>query len=710
MSRNGRVQVRDLEDPEKLIVAPVQSSTYAPAPAPAVNPDYERLASALGQFGTQVNRLAAQQKAEQEKKDREAAMLKWQHYLASTSNPEQVAAVNAGEIPYWHDPLISKDVQSYWGGKAAEGLGGEIDKDIAEGKVKLGSNDFNPEQFVKERAQGLIPRIGSSPYAMASYNNGVKAIIQKLDREHKAVRGEAHKAWVHNSFADRVDATILRAKTLGQDGDVGPLVAAVRDLQKGYGPRENGGVHGQEYKELDETLLKVLKTHADDVQMHGVIKGILEADRGALDAAGQKIPSLARTAKLRPTIEAIYEQMRVAQVRHNRMVIEGNVKARAGQLFLRGDGTLGQMPEQQIPIPGGRESDVVKVSPKQLLDQGAEAAVAQIRAENKDNPLRAFDLEANLFAKNDHKHPQWFDEMERGRIAGLAPSEMGQPHIPSQADEIEKGARIYNDLMARGGSGYVQKHLSKESERFYEAYNSLRQSGLSPVAAAAAVQKMEEQNKQDPSVLRGTHDAVDRVVKSVLTDDKWGPFNDESINAAQVRRHITDLATIYVRARGMDPEKAVKEAGEVIRSRGFHYRNQFLVGVPGITEKDAPALDLVLKQKYERYGEYFKSRGIDSAEGLAVAPDNKGRLHVIDKRTGFPVTALEAQDSEGNELREVFVPIMPHELVKAQKAVDKGPRLPKYTKPDQWKDRGVEGMLNAERERKNLPVTEEDFK
>jgi hypothetical protein len=658
----GRVQVKDLEDPEKLVVAPVQSSTYAPAgPVPDVSSGYEKLASALGQFGSQVNRMAAQQKAEDEKKAKEAAMLKGQHYLASTSNPEQVKAIHAGELPYWHDPLIAKVVQSHWGSKAAEAVAEQYDRDVSSGALRVGDDSaYNVDKYLAEKGKQYIERVGTSPYAMDSFNRGMEAVRGRLIRDHQKVRSEAFKTAQLNDYGDKLTAALDRAAVTGTAQDAESTVKTIRSLQHGYGPRENGGVVGFSYKDLDKHTLKVLKLRAEDPNSHAVIDSILKSDREDLDALGKKIPALDKTADYADEVKAIRETMRVSAVRAIKDHVDKTIREQATEAFLRGDQSIKDATDQRIAIPGARPGDDFTKPASKIVEEGTLGAMERIRKENPAD--KAFDLEAVLFSKNNVKHPQWFGRLEAGRMAAGSGT-AGQPLAPDQLEAIEEGARLYNSVAARAGHPYVEKYTDPKTRSFYEGYNTLRQTvGLSPTQAAATLLRAEEAGAKNPQALGVAREKINSHVTRL--SDNPGLFTGNVLNTQRIRKEVSDLAEIYVRARGLDPKVAVDEAAAVIESRGFYHNDQFIVGVPGVSKDDKPVFDKILKKQFDRYSKFLANDGVSSADDLAIGTNEKGELTVIKRATGIPVTVLVPRDAEGNDLDETFIMINPRQFAR----------------------------------------------
>jgi hypothetical protein len=169
-----RVQVRDLEAPERIQPAPVQSDTYAKPAPPPINNNLEQLAKGLGVFASAMTSLGRKHAAEEEQRIKLQQLADYEQWKASVSSDEHLDAIRSGSLPINVDKILDSVVKKDSAELEAGKLASEIDADIPQ--AGLGSQGFDADAYVRQKAAPYVSRLSGDPRTMAYFGGQLDRI------------------------------------------------------------------------------------------------------------------------------------------------------------------------------------------------------------------------------------------------------------------------------------------------------------------------------------------------------------------------------------------------------------------------------------------------------------------------------------------------------------------------------------------------------
>src|SRR5690606_25596081 len=201
-----RVQVPDLERPEPIRPAPVQSDTFAAPAPPPINNDLERLERALGVF----SRGVSQMQHEMEKQLRLQHLAEYERWKAATSPDAQLEAFRAGTAPYFTDPILEDVVKRDWAEREALALSAELDKDYASGTAGFGMAGFDPDAYIREKAAPYIERASRDPRLMVYFGQNLEKLRESTVKAHQEKLGVAQTEYFESLAAEKIQRAIIK--------------------------------------------------------------------------------------------------------------------------------------------------------------------------------------------------------------------------------------------------------------------------------------------------------------------------------------------------------------------------------------------------------------------------------------------------------------------------------------------------------------------
>lgn len=641
MANRGRVQVNDLAPPEAIRPAPLPSDTYA-RPAQAPQRTGLELADALGYFNKNLLSLGAKLEEENKKKQTDAALLEFNRYTMSRPTEEAVAGLESGAAPYLTNPLIKKVAQSWYGEQLAKELARTADDDFANGAIDVGRTDFNPDQYVKEKARAYVQRIGANTQGLIKFREGAEAIRNHLYSKKQEAQAQAAQTFADNLAMDQFEKALNQA-----NGTMTPQQASdtIRQIYTELGPTAKGGSFNQRYDHLDGVLLNSLEAAASDPAKAPLIIGILDANREDLDGNGVKLGPLSKSAKYADKVAGIRRKVVSTVGKAQKDAITEEVRTSDVAAFDRRDGSLAGVTDFKSKTVDPEKE--VHLTPEARKKDAAIEWLRRSRAKNEGRPDLPNEIDA--FVKNDVAHPEIIPVLQQSFIASNTNVDAKNGPGPDQIARTVQAAQLY-DAVSSVNSAYVEKHITKEAAEFYGLVQNLKRMGWTPEQAAAAAIKVNstplnaEYNK---TIDRRTEEIADKARSADFNG--WWPGGKVE-NPSDIVPRVHAYAKALVRVNGVDADKAWKAAMEKVKEEAVIVNGRALIGIAGITKADEPAFQAILQEAYDKYGK--KLPGVSSASDLSVLPTTDGKFYIVNKLSGQPLQFFE-HDPFGKEVSHV---------------------------------------------------------
>lgn len=643
----GRVQVNDLAPPEPIRPYGIQSDTYARPAAPPINNDYERLASALGQFSSaamgaarrlEANAERARAEAEaQAEADANARFLQWE---LETSSPDRIAAYENGTAPigFVKEQLWKTAKANDYGEAFAQTVGDKIARGQVEG---WGTEGFNVDTFVMEEARPYVEILQGDQTQLATFAKHFDKVGNHARSEHAKLIGalrverdetEAQKE-LRRGFRATVSNPVLKGQVFGgvDEATRVSLQDINRELYAAMGP---GTPLNIPYARLDELQLAMLNDEAGDVRYAEAVIAMLHEERTSVDGNNLKLGSFISStkhgdkaqqieAKALKTLATAYEDQAKKAVRQNGVIA-----------FNRRDGSYFQFQDATVPNPYDPAKPIT-VSAETRRKEAADSWLAASRAANGGRANLALELET--FAANNVKHPELAATLE-GTFKGLGAlngkaSDIGPDTVAAVADAYE----MYQVASGMGHNYVEETLLDKDTVRFYEGIRyAVEYLGLDAQTAAATVTRLyaTPEGRDSPNFSPEVLADIDAKAQSV---SKWGFFNDEhNENPTEVKNRIVRLATLFVQL-GTAPDKAVERAAERVNEQSLFINGRRTWGLAGLVKDDSEVVTSLMEDFYKAQpADVLKAQGIESASDMRLVQGAQGRFHIVNEY-GIPV-------------------------------------------------------------------------
>ncbi|MFT4077852.1 hypothetical protein [Rhodomicrobium sp.] len=637
---NGRIQVRDLAPPDPIEPARLPSDTFEGSKQAPINNDWERLSSALGHFNQNLRAKMAHDEVGQKKLLTEQHLGEYETWKAATVSDDQLKAIRAGTHPYYADPLIATVVHKDVAEKLTTDLAGQMDAELQR-DPKFGTPDFNPDQYVMDKAKPVVGMLQSQPGVLAHFGQSLDALRKGVTQKHQAALGENQNNYIKDIASAKLDLLITYGIEDGLNGQ--QLSDGMRSVYKEFGPRLKGGTLDLKYNDIDDLLLGVLANKAKDPRQAKQVLEMLGSDRAGVDNQALRIGPLSSIPRHAGNVDNI----RIAAMKSlgdaDEADIKGAVLASDVEALRRNNGDFSAIDNFSVPnrVDGSR---TVSFTAKDRKDAAASSFLQATRAVNGGR--EDFDKEVDVYAKNNVKHPEWIPRL----VAAVGGAGINTGTGPEAAARIQEAAQKYNDIADREhGWMYLKEHLPKNVQDFYETYSLLvREGGRTPAEASAEMARIaaSDLNDQVPSVTAGKLQAIRD--KAASMDYSWLPFSGTIANKGEMGRRIIKLAEVYVKADGVDEDTAIQRASERYL-KASAYINGRAVVAPGIAPGDEkyvqPILDKVFKDNEAR----FKELGIPNSSSLSLAPLRNGIFQVVKWDGG--VVMVPVKDENGGFVR-----------------------------------------------------------
>lgn len=641
-----RVQVRDLDAPQRIQPAPIQSDTYAPPPKPIKDDNLEKLASSLGFFANKMNALAADQKAEQEKALKEQQLAEWERFKASTSNAEQLDAIKSGKLPIDANGPLSQIIRKHGGFLYASKLAGEVDQDIASGKLPLGRNGFDIDAYLRDKARPYFEEMASDNRLTAYFGEQFTGLRKRLGEAHEKERGKIQSAYIENTARDYIKRTIITAAEAGRDGQ--QIMDALRGgVYRELGPASHRGALDIGYGKLDDITLDVLSELAEDERIAPRIAQIIHA--GRMDAEGKMdIGPLSAANRHAEKVRTIATKTMKTLAEREKRVVKESVLAADKDALLRQDGTAWTLPDFAVKNKYTKDEQI-EVSAKQRREDAAKAIIDDIRAQRGGQP--DWKSEIAVMQANGMKHPYLGGYLE-GIYNGFINTGTKSPASPDQIEGIKNAGLLY-DSLADSNWVYAREHLSADARRFFDLYRTLhRFAGRSETEAAAetAIAFANTQANASPKDIDDRRRKLRSSIKSIVTDPipilGWqNPFKTRPENLGAIERYVEPIADALAMVEGQAADETIKKAIAHVAEKGVNINGR--LAVDGFLQKgDDKVVQPFFEKVFKDHAGWLKDKGISDASGLALQPGHRGVYYVV-KSDGGVIQVPTGKDKDG---------------------------------------------------------------
>lgn len=637
MAPRGRVQINDLSEPERLIAQPIQRDTFTqPAQAP-INNDMERLSHALGFFNSNLQAYARADEADRKRREAEAKaahikageaeIARWE---ASTQSNAQVEAYRRGEAPLQADVLLETVHKKKWASLEAEDLAANIEANAqADG---LGTEGFNPEQYVLDKTKPYLERLGGRDELMVPFASGVEKIREGLRQRHQAKLAESRLLKDQSIAEDEFDRAFDSGVASGAADNPDFFVRGMGSLYKAFGPRMSGGSLDLNYDQLDEQMLKVLERKAEqDPAAARAVFSYLDGTRPAVDGSGGRF-SLKSVAKYKPQIERIEAKARKTLAEDYDKRLTSLVTSADAEAFDAADGSFFKLDEFKTFNDYSQKDFSLDAKKRK---EGAAAAWYQYAKEH-DVPEAVI---LDKFMRNGVEHPTMFADL-KGVYDGIGNTKSGfDPNAPDQMEKVAKAGETYRAIVQKNPA-YAAKYLNQKEREFYDMYavgvTILKRSPQE--AATMAVLSAQPDNAKDLNLSRDNVDSIKTAVKRYnaggwLSYDGW--FGDDPRNQGELFDRTVSIANALYRTGRMSTDEAVKAASDYLDENSVKVRDRVLLS-PYILKDDGPKIDVLLGAAFKANKAALHLRGTDDPADMGIQPFGDD-LFLITGKDGRPL-------------------------------------------------------------------------
>jgi hypothetical protein len=638
----GRVVVPDLAPPERIRPYGIQSDTFERPAEPPINNDYERLASALGQFSSAAMGAARRLEADAERQRKEAeakasadATAKFLRWEMETDDAVELQAYETGTAPVTlvKEHVLKTHKANAYGRAFAKSVGDKI----AAGSIPgWGTAGFNVDTFVMEEARPYLDAIDGDPTQLDTFQNHFDQVGGAAREAHgKLLLGKQEEAMdtaaldaMSAAFENSVNSQLLSDSIIGPSrGDL--LQAMNRQLYGELGP---GSLVNRSHARLDELQLEMLQRHAKDPRYAQYVMQMLGEERYAIDGSGMKLGSFLSSKKHSGTAGAIFETARQTMAEDYKKQVEASLKIQDAYAFDKGDGSHNMLKDHVEPNIYD-EGKPIEVSAERRKKEAAENWLAAYRASNGGLP--DYTVEVEKFALNNVKHPDLAGELTGAFRGAITAQGSG-----SSPDVLQRAVDAYEKYSVASAMGYNYVEgtlLDQETIRYYEAVRyGVEHMKLTTEAATANALRLwaTPEGRDQPHFSPDLMATIDANAASV---SKWGFLNDETnANPHEVRGRIMRLAMLYTQM-GNTPDNAVTLATERVNEQSLFINGRRTWGLNGLVKGDGEIVTGLLKDIYrDQSSAAMKAAGIESPNDMRLAQGARGQYLIVNEN-GEPV-------------------------------------------------------------------------
>jgi hypothetical protein len=654
-----RRQVPDLSPPERLISAPLPSDRYAPPPRPPSTNQLEQLARGLGAFARGVSRWEAKQRAEADEQQKAKSFEEWNKWRATHTDEEFLNLINAGKLPYYHDPYLKAVVEKEWGRLEGIQLGRTIDKELAEGQVPINQTDFNIERYLLEKTPGVLERLQGNPNAVHSFRQAMESLRKGLTEKHHAMRGAALRERVENiaygKFLDGIKAGVEQGYTGAA------LMGQVRPMYRELGPRITGGGLNLPYPKLDELFLRAADDLASDPKYAQHVIDLLQEDRADVNN-GTRLGSFLQTAKHAQTAQRLISKASKTlstewQAQQRQLVLQRNVESFANNPLSPNWSLIKDI--QVTDQWGFAFSYTAEQQRKDAVRFGTNA----IRVANGGKPN--LDLEMRSFSAAGEKHPEWFGMLENAYGAFALMPQKGSPD-PAALGRVAEAGTLFNELVLRNRE-YIEDHMDKDTYRFFSQYNALTQQlGLDPMNAANRLIAAQQRDVPRTSVsLKDLTRMVEREVSRRREVFAIGSWFRGITNADELARDL--IPAVQALTATMSADQAIEFAVKAANEKSMYVNGRVIFKTGALrhyphTKFVEQSLDAIWK----KFGTQFENDPLveaSSGSDLSIMPIGRGQFQVVTAAHGHP---LLVRQKVGDKIQTNPLVITERDILKYQ--------------------------------------------
>ena len=619
MAPRGRVQVNDLSEPERLIAQPIKRDTFEqPAQAP-INNDLERLSHALGYFNQNLQAYARADEADRKRAEAEAKkahieageaeIARWE---ASTQSNAQVQAYRQGTAPLQADVLLESVHKKKWASLEAEDLAANVEASAL--NDGLGTEGFNPEQYVLDKTRPYLDRLGGRDELMVPFASGVEKIRDGLRKRHEAKLAESRLLKDQSIVEDELDRAFDSALSSGAADKPDFFVQGMGSLYKAFGPRMNGGSLDLNYDQIDEQMLKVLERKAEQSpDAARAVFSYLDGTRPAVDGGTGRF-ALKSVAKYKPQIERIEAKARKTLADNYDSQLTTLVTGADAEAFDAADGSFYSLDEFKTFNDYSQKD--FSLDAKKRKENAVAAWYQYAKENNVPEPVIL-----DKFMRNGVEHPTMFAEL-KGVHDGIGSTNSGfDPNAPDQMDKVAKAGETYRAIVQKNPA-YAAKYLSEKERAFYDTYAvGVTILKRSPQEAALMAVQAEQPDTKNLNLSRDNAEEIKTKVQSYGRSGWFDWFGGSPANQGELFDRTVSIANTLYRTGRMSSDEAVKAAHEYISENSVKIRGRTLMS-PYIMKDDEPKIDVLLGAAFKQNKASMSLRGVTDASDLSIQPLN----------------------------------------------------------------------------------------
>jgi hypothetical protein len=631
-----RVQVRDLEAPDRIQPGPLKSDIYhRPAP-PVEDESLKALERGLGAFASGLGRLHASQAAEQKKALTDQQLAEFEKWKAGTSSTEQLDAIRAGKLPMKTDLIYDQVVVQHYGGLEANRLASEIDAERQAGRIPFGSEVWDVDKYVREKAAPYVERInGRDARSMVAFGRNLSALRGALLGEHQKIAGEVNTRLLEDKGFQEINGLIKR----GVENQASPeqITAGLRQLYGAIGPRAKKGSLDLSYGKMDELTLQSLEGFAKDPRYAAHAFALLDERRKGLDGETD-IGALSGIYRHADKVASIKSTALKTMVTAEKDTRKTQVLAADMAALERQDGTFSTITDhkEKNPVDAAQE---ISFPASERREDAVRAWIEKTRLANGGKPN--FEAEFVPLMNNGIKHPE-YERLLNDTFAGILNTNVTTPGAPEQLAKVQEMATFYSKIADRNWA-YAQTLVKGDAGKFFETYRNLtRFLGYDPRAAAEATVRAysSAHAAKDPQIVQGRLTTIrDKVAKVDMS--RW-PFAGGIANQGTVKEILESTAETLARVEGVDADTAIERTIERIKTRSAYVNNR-IVFDPGIQPGDEKHVQPLLDAVFAKNAARFKELGIKDGTHLSIVPAAGAGKYAVVKWDGGPVTTPNGQ-------------------------------------------------------------------
>lgn len=616
-----------IASPGALQPTAIQSDTFTGGAKPPIDHNLSNLADSLGHFNTGLQRFAraaGYDKLVEDKQAEAAANLankqeaerRLTGYMQGTTPDQQWQDAVNGKVDFSTSPFTADLWHKTLASLAGQKLSQQISDQDSQGKIPYGDPHYNYQVDLLHQARDVRAQLGDDPSGVLDqhFNQAIESIRVDMGNRHRAAF--AKQVQDQNGTAASLEFQDAFAAGVKQNMNGQQLSDAMDAVKQRLGPGIGGGDFGLAGHQYDKLQLAALQKAAQDPDTAQQAVSVLDAKRTAMDGK-TALPSLGDNPNHSAAVEAIRSTAFKVLGKKADSDTQAAVASKNIASFDRADGSIGNIKGEDAPLNPLTGAPVPKMGPQQQIDAAAKGWLAKSRANDGGN--HDYEGEFDKFSRNDVKHPELFDGLQRA-VAGLG----GQSGAgPEAAQAMDQAANRYQVMMAKD-SGYTSHFLDKGTKEALDQYTMLTKDLHKDPTEATAIVQSAKAMPEEAKAVNFSSDDKQAILDAVNTVK---PDGVRPLNKGMVQERLQDLTKAFMLTNQLQPQEAIKLAVKNLNENLVTINGAAVRGA-SIAHADVPAVQSLLKSGYEANKELFNSRGVTGPEQLSVQEMSPGLFHI----------------------------------------------------------------------------------